>query len=148
MALVTGANHGIGAATARVLAARGASVVVSYLRIADSGDVAVPEAYRSQRAADASIVLRDIEQAGGRAVAVEADLADASVGPRLFDEAERHFGPADILINNATGWVADTFVAAPEGLLGHEQRRVAADTSDRQFAVDARGTALLISAAR
>ena len=145
MALVTGANHGIGAATARVLASRGAAVLVSYLRVPDLKDAAVPEAYRRHRASNAAEVLSAIERNNGRAIAVEADLSDANVIPRLFDEAEHKLGPVDILINNATGWVADTFVAAPAQRFGYPQHRVAPETIDRQFAVDARGSALLIS---
>jgi 3-oxoacyl-[acyl-carrier protein] reductase len=145
VALITGANHGIGAAIARVLAARGAAVVATYLRIRDQGNTAMPEVYRRHRAADASAVLRDIQNDGGRAAAVEADLADEREVPRLFDEAERRFGPVDILVNNATAWIADTFGASPAARFGHAQRRVAADTIDRQFAVDGRGSALLIS---
>jgi 3-oxoacyl-[acyl-carrier protein] reductase len=145
VALVTGANHGIGAATAQVLTACGAAVVVSYLRIPDPGDPGVPELYRRNRAADAADVLTAIETIGGRAVAVEADLADARTAARLFDSAEAAFGPVDILINNATGWVADTFCAIPADRFGHRQVRVSAETIDRQFAVDARGSALLIA---
>ena len=145
VALITGANHGIGAATARVLAEGGAAVVVSYLRIPDSGDRDVPAMYRRNRAADASDLLATIRAGGGRVVAIEADLADSAVAVQLFDAAEDAFGPVDILINNATGWVADTFAAAPEGRFGHPQTRVSAATIDRQFAVDARGAALLIS---
>jgi 3-oxoacyl-[acyl-carrier protein] reductase len=145
VALVTGANHGIGAATARVLALRGAAVLASYLRTTGPKDAAVPEAYRRHRAADAAEVLSDIKRDNGRAIAVEADLGDAGVIPRLFDEAERRLGPVDILINNATGWVADTFTATPTRRFGHPQQRVGAETIDRQFAVDARGGALLIS---
>ena len=65
VALVTGANHGIGAATARVLAACGAAVVVSYLRIPDPGDPAVPELYRRHRAPDAAAVLTAIQAPAG-----------------------------------------------------------------------------------
>ena len=143
--LVTGANHGIGAATAQALAACGASVVVSYLRIPDPGDPAVPEMYRKNRAMDAANVLAAIEMQDGRAVAVEADLAEPKTSERLFDAAESAFGPVDILINNATGWVADTFSAAPSGRFGHRHVRVSFETIDRQFAVDARGSALLIA---
>jgi 3-oxoacyl-[acyl-carrier protein] reductase len=145
VALVTGANHGIGAATARLLGACGAAVVVSYLRIPDSGDAAVPEAYRRHRAVDAVPVLEAIRSQGGRAIALEADLADAATPARLFDAAEEAFGPVEILINNATGWVADTFSAIPAGRFGHAQVRVTADTIDRQFAIDARASALLIA---
>jgi 3-oxoacyl-[acyl-carrier protein] reductase len=145
VALVTGANHGIGAATARTLAARGAAVVVSYLRIPDPGDADVPELYRRNRAMDAERVLTAIGGRGGRAVAVEADLTEPGTSGRLFDSAESAFGPVDILINNATGWVADTFSATPAGRFGHRQVRVSAETIDAQFAVDARGSALLIA---
>jgi 3-oxoacyl-[acyl-carrier protein] reductase len=145
VALVTGANHGIGAATARLLSACGAAVVVSYLRIPDPGDAAVPELYRHHRALDASRVLTAIDAQGGRAKALEADLADSETPARLFDTAEERFGPVDILINNATGWVADTFSAVPAGRFGHSQVRVSAETIDQQFAVDARASALLIA---
>jgi 3-oxoacyl-[acyl-carrier protein] reductase len=133
VALVTGANHGIGAATAQALTACGAAVVVSYLRISDPGDPRIPELYRRNRATDATDVLTAIEANGGRALAIEADLADAGTAARLFDSAEAAFGPVDILINNATGWVADTFGAVPT------------DPFDRLFSVDARGSALLIA---
>ena len=145
VALVTGANHGIGAATAQALAACGASVVVSYLRIHEAEDAAVPETYRKNRAMDAAHVLAAIEMQNGRAVAVEADLSEPHTSERLFDAAESAFGPVDILINNATGWVADTFSPAPSGRFGHPRVRVSAETIDRQFAVDARGSALLIA---
>ena len=145
VALVTGANHGIGAATAQALAACGAAVVVSYLRIPDSGDAAVPETYRKNRAMNAAPVLAAIEMQGGRAVAVEADLAEPTTPARLFDAAESAFGPVDILINNATGWVADTFSPTSGDRFGHRQVPVSAETIDRQFAVDARGSALLVA---
>ena len=145
VALITGANHGIGAATAKALAAREAAVVVSYLRIPDPGDGGGPELYRTARAQGAEKVLAAIKELGGRAIAVEADLADAGNAARLFDSAEAAFGPVDILINNATGWVADTFSPTPRERFGHQQVRVSAETIDRQFAVDARSSALLIA---
>jgi 3-oxoacyl-[acyl-carrier protein] reductase len=145
VALVTGANHGIGAATARTLAACGAAVVVSYLRIPDPGDGDVPELYRRNRAMDAEQVLIAIGEQGGRAVAVEADLTQPGTSARLFDAAESAFGPVDILINNATGWVADTFWVTPAGRFRYQRVRVSVETIDAQFAVDARGSALLIA---
>src|SRR3954451_4929222 len=145
VALVTGANHGIGAATAKMLAARGAAVVVSYVRIPDAGKEGGPELYRRNRAMDGKEVAAAIEELGGRVVTIEADLCDASTPGCLFETAEAAFGPVDILINNATGWVADTFSPTPEDRFGHRRVRVSADTIDRQFGVDARGSALLIA---
>lgn len=145
VALITGANHGIGAATAIALAARSAAVVVTYLVISDPGDEGGPELYRAARAQSAEKVLAAVEAFGGRAISVEADLADARTPAHLFDTAETAFGPVDILINNATGWVPDTFSPSPQERFGHRRLRVSAETIDRQFAVDARSSALLIA---
>jgi 3-oxoacyl-[acyl-carrier protein] reductase len=145
VALVTGANHGIGAATARALASCGSAVVVSYLRIPDPGDTGEPELYRRNRAMTADHVIDAVRNAGGRATAVEADLSNVESAPRLFDAAEAAFGPVDILINNATAWRADTFAPMPAPRFGHEQTRVSALSIDRVFGVDARGAALLIA---
>ena len=75
-ALVTGANHGIGAATAVVLAQRGCAVLGTYLRLHDEADPGTPQAVRDQRAGTADAVVAQIEAIGGRAVAIEADLGD------------------------------------------------------------------------
>jgi 3-oxoacyl-[acyl-carrier protein] reductase len=128
-----------------MLAARGASVLVSYLRVRDDVDPGVPEQYRANRVRGADAVVEAIERGGGRALAVEADLMDPEVPARLFDAAERAFGTVDILINNATGWVADTFAPATTDRLGRQLRRVAAETFAPNFLVDARGGALLIA---
>ena len=145
VALVTGANHGIGAATARTLAACGARVAVSYLRVDDAPDPGIPERYRRSRAAGADDVLEAIRAAGGKAIALEADLADAATPARLFDEAETRLGPVDILVNNATGWLADTFNLERRDVLGRDHVAVSGETFDRQFAVDARAAAMLIA---
>jgi 3-oxoacyl-[acyl-carrier protein] reductase len=145
VALVTGGNHGIGAATARALAARGARVLITYLRLTDPVDPAIPETYRRNRAHDAEQVLAEIREHGGHAVAVEADLADPETPTRLFDVAEVELGPVDILINNASSWIADTFVPSTPDRLGRHLTRVTAATFDRQFAVDARASAALIA---
>jgi len=143
VALVTGANHGIGAATARALAACGASVLVSYLRMSDPEDF--PEPYRSNRAKGADDVLAAIRARGGRAVAMEANLEDPGAPARLLDLAEAELGPVDILVNNATGWVADTFASDGRHVAGPALTRLSAATHDQVFSIDARGGALMIS---
>jgi 3-oxoacyl-[acyl-carrier protein] reductase len=120
-AIVTGANHGIGAATAKALARRGCAVLCTFLRVNDPADPGTPQAYRDHRARDSAAVITRIREDGGTAVAV------------------------DILVNNATGWLADTFVAARADRLGRSLQPVTAETWTRQFTVDAMGAALMIS---
>jgi 3-oxoacyl-[acyl-carrier protein] reductase len=144
-AIVTGANHGIGAATAAALGRRGCAVLCAFLRVADPDDPGVPQAYRQHRAGDAERVVAQIGADGGRALAVEADLSDPAAAAALFDAAEEQLGPVDILVNNATGWIADTFAAAAADRLGRSLLPVSAATWGQQFAVDAMGAALLIS---
>ncbi|HEV7999034.1 MAG TPA: glucose 1-dehydrogenase [Planctomycetaceae bacterium] len=85
VAVVTGASKGIGAAIARQLAAEGASVVVNY----------------SSSKAGADRVVSDIVKAGGKAVAVQADLSKEPDIRRLFAETKKAYDKVDILINNA-----------------------------------------------
>ncbi len=143
VALVTGANHGIGAATASALAGCGAAVLVSYLRTLDPEEY--PQTYRANRAKGADAVLAAIRGGGSRAVAMEADLSDAGTPARLFDCAEKAFGPVDILVNNATGWLADTFTAGGSHPTGVRTAGVSAASHDQVFSVDARGGALMIA---
>jgi 3-oxoacyl-[acyl-carrier protein] reductase len=145
VALVTGANHGIGAATAEALAARGAAVVCAYWQVDDGSDPAVPEAYRTNRLRTADDVVEGIRARGGEAVAVAEDLTDPEAPRRLFDHAEQAFGPVDILVNNASGWVQDTFAPGAVDQHGRTMQPVSAATWQRQFAVDAMAPALLIA---
>jgi 3-oxoacyl-[acyl-carrier protein] reductase len=85
VAVVTGASKGIGAAIAKQFASEGASVVVNYATSREGADRVVSE----------------IKRNGGKAVAVQADMAKKSDVGRLFDEAKKAFGRLDVLINNA-----------------------------------------------
>lgn len=88
VALITGASSGIGAATARLFAARGLRVVL----VARRHD-------QLDRLAD------DIRRAGGAAEAVPADLSDPSERQRVYDHIEAEYGYVDVLVNNAgVGW--------------------------------------------
>lgn len=144
-AIVTGANHGIGAATAVALAKRGCAVVCTFLRITDRADPGVPSAYGEQRVLDAAAVVHEIRAGGGRAVAVEADLSEPSTATMLYDTAEAQFGPVDVLVNNASGWVADTFAPIAIDRLGRSLRPVSEATWTQQFSVDAMAPALMIA---
>jgi 3-oxoacyl-[acyl-carrier protein] reductase len=143
--IVTGANHGIGAATAEALAANGASVLLAYLRVRDPVEASVPDAYRANRGRDAASVVQRIRDAGGRAEALEGDLRDAATPAMLFDAAEAAFGPVEILVNNATGWRQDTFKPVERDAMGRPLEPLSATTADQVLEVDARGSALMIA---
>src|SRR6266571_4396254 len=85
VAVVTGASKGIGAGIAKQLAAEGAAVVVNY----------------ASSKSDADKVVDEISKRGGKATAVQGDVAKKKDIERLFAEAKKAFGKIDILVNNA-----------------------------------------------
>ncbi|WP_233237252.1 SDR family oxidoreductase [Bordetella sp. LUAb4] len=85
VALVTGGSRGIGAAIVEQLAADGFAVAINY----------------AGRREDAEALAARIEAAGGSAVALQADVADAVAVQRLYDAVEARFGGVDVLVNNA-----------------------------------------------
>ncbi|EGD05179.1 SDR family oxidoreductase [Burkholderia pseudomultivorans] len=85
VAIVTGASRGIGEAIARRLAREGLAIVINY----------------AGKAAEAEALARELANAGGQAIAVQADVSDPAAVARLFDAAEAAFGGVDVLVNNA-----------------------------------------------
>src|SRR5213078_594824 len=85
VAVVTGGARGLGRATARLLAGRGAAVCVNYAAHADAAEALIAE----------------IAAAGGRAIAVEADVAQAAAVEAMVARTEAELGPVTILVNNA-----------------------------------------------
>lgn len=111
-AIVTGASRGIGRACAITLAAQRFAVVVNYAGSAD----------------EAAQVVREIESAGGKALAVQADVASATAVARLFDGAEAAFDGIDVVVSSA-GVMTNGPIA-----------EVADDEFDRVIGINLRGT--------
>jgi 3-oxoacyl-[acyl-carrier protein] reductase len=98
VAVVTGASKGIGTGIAKHLAAEGAAVVVNYASSKEGAD----------------LVVEEITRRGGKAIAVQADVAKKKDIERLFTETKKAFGRLDILVNNAGVYRFDPLEAVTE----------------------------------
>ncbi len=119
VALVTGGSRGIGAAIAGRLAAEGASVAITYTQGADA----------------AAAVVKQIETAGGKALAVRADATDASAVKAAVEKTVAAFGRLDVLVNNAGTAIPKPF----------EESKL--EDMDRMIALNVRGVFVATQAA-
>src|SRR5712671_8201835 len=119
IALVTGGSRGIGAAIAKRLAADGANVAITYTKGVDA----------------AATVVKGIERAGGRAIAIQADAADADATKAAVEQTVAVFGQLDVLVNNAGTAIPKSF------------EETTLEELDRLIDVNVRGTLVATQAA-
>jgi 3-oxoacyl-[acyl-carrier protein] reductase len=119
VALVTGGSRGIGAAIAKRLAADGASVAITYSKGADA----------------AASVVKSIEGAGGKAIAIQADAADVDAIQGAVEKTVAAFGGLDVLVSNAGTAIPKAF------------EETTLDDIDRMFNINVRGTLVVTQAA-
>jgi 3-oxoacyl-[acyl-carrier protein] reductase len=153
--LIIGANHGIGSATAKAFAAQGAKVFVTYyrekppytpaeLQAARAAGIGGDKLYWAQQQSTPNDFIAEIRARDGSAYAHEADLADPANIPLLFDLCEEHLGPVDVLVNNHTYCVLETFDPARVTEEGFPVSLPTAEVIDAHFTINARAYALLM----
>src|SRR5258708_1834211 len=119
IALITGGSRGIGAAIAKRLAADGAKVAITYTKGADA----------------AASVIKEIEHAGGKAIAIQADAADADAVKAAVEKTFATFGRLDVLVNNAGTAIPKRF------------EETTLEELDRMIDINVRGTFVATQAA-
>src|ERR1700732_4161960 len=119
IALITGGSRGIGAGIAKRLAADGASVAITYSKGADA----------------AASVVKEIERAGGKAIAIQADAADADAVKAAVEKTVATFGRLDVLVNNAGTAIPKRF------------EETTLEEMDRVIDINVRGTLVATQAA-
>lgn len=154
--LITGANHGIGAATAKTFAVQGAKVFISFFRepcnLSSEDMEKAKEAgqggvflYRANQQQTAESVLDSISSFGGKAAAKELDLSDTRNIPLLFNCCEKELGAVDILINNHAYCALDTFDPELETSDGFGVHLTSQKDIDINFAINTRAYVLMMS---
>lgn len=160
--IVTGANHGIGAATAIAFAQEGAKVFINYLRQspelygetkenADRATTPGRAYYCKILSQSAERVISKINDLGGKCYAWEADLSDPNNIPKMYDLAEKNLGNVNIVVNNAAFDNPDTFIPQREleknPLFADEYilHSITSNSHDEHFAVNSRAVALMIA---
>jgi len=160
--IVTGANHGIGAATAIAFAQEGAKVFINYLRQspelygetkenADGATASGRAYYCKILSQSAERVISKINDLGNKCYAWEADLSDPNNIPKMYDLAEKNLGNVNIVVNNAAFDNPDTFIPQKEleknPLFADEYilHSITSNSHDEHFAVNSRAVALMIA---